>query len=98
MFRFARRQKDKNGQAATDAPQRRSGGGNTVEIGDRFSRTGQPSKVYVVTRIDQRSHHPPHARLTALTSAHEEITIAVNTLLDRRYFMPGPPEPPAWRP
>lgn len=97
MFGIARRRKDRTEQPSAEAPARR-GGGNTVEIGDRFSRTGQPSKVYVVTRIDQRSHHPPHARLTALTSAHEEITIAVSTLLDRRYFMPGPPEPPAWRP
>ncbi len=65
-------------------------GRRSVSIGDRFMRAGQPSKVYVVTRIDERPHHPPHARLTALTSAREEITIAVGTLLDRRYFTPGP--------
>ena len=40
-------------------------------------------KVYVVTRIDERPHHPPHARLVADTPTREEITIAVGTLLDR---------------
>lgn len=63
---------------------------NTVTIGDRFIRTGQPSKVFAVTRIDERPHHPPHARLMALTPDKEEITIAVNTLLDRRFFAPAP--------
>lgn len=62
----------------------------TVTIGDRFIRSGQPSKIFAVTRIDERPHHPPHARLTALTSAKEEITIAVGTLLDRRFFAPAP--------
>lgn len=62
----------------------------TVAIGDRFIRSGQPGKVFSVTRIDERPHHPPHARLTALTFAKEEITIAVTTLLDRRFFAPAP--------
>lgn len=63
---------------------------HSVAIGDRFTRSGQPLKVYQVTRIDERPHHPPHARLTALTATREEITIAVGTLLDRRYFTPVP--------
>lgn len=69
------------------------GAGRTaITIGDRFIRAGQPSKVFAVTRIDERPHHPPHARLTAITSTKEDITIAVNTLLDRRFFQPAPAE------
>ena len=61
-----------------------------VAVGDQFIRTGQPHKVYVVTRIDERPHHPPHARLVASTPSGDQITIAVGTLTDRRYFMPAP--------
>lgn len=64
---------------------------HTVAVGDRFIRTGQPLKVYVVTRIDERPHHPPHARLTSLTANRDDITIAVGTLTDRSYFIPAPP-------
>jgi len=63
---------------------------HTVAVGDRFRRAGQTLKVYVVTRIDERPHHPPHARLVAETPTREEITIAVGTLLDRHFFTPAP--------
>lgn len=66
----------------------------TVAIGDRFVRAGQPSKIYVVTRIDERPHFPPHARLTAMSLAREEITIAVSTLLDSHYFTRAPAPAP----
>ncbi|MEI6984653.1 MAG: hypothetical protein WCK65_00850 [Rhodospirillaceae bacterium] len=66
------------------------GGGHTVAIGDRFVRAGQANKVFVVTRIDQRPHHPPHARLKASTPHDDQITIAVATLGDARYFLPVP--------
>ncbi|CAK0766111.1 DUF4224 domain-containing protein [Azospirillaceae bacterium] len=61
-----------------------------VNIGDRFTRVGQARKIYVVSRIDERAHHLPHARLTAQTLDREEITVSVKTLLDRRFFMPAP--------
>lgn len=61
-----------------------------VAVGDRFIRAGQPHKVYVVTRIDQRPHHPPHARLRADVPYGDDITIAVGTLADRRFFVPAP--------
>jgi hypothetical protein len=64
---------------------------HSVAVGDRFIRTGQPLKVYLVTRIDERPHHPAHARLVSLTPNRDEITIAVGTLSDRAYFMPAPP-------
>jgi len=69
-----------------------------VTVGDRFTRAHQPSKIYVVTKIDERAYCPPHARLVALNATHEQITIAVGTLQDRRFFLPGPPDPPAWKP
>ena len=60
-----------------------------VAVGDRFIRTGQPHKVYEVMRIDERPHHPPHARLRQMASGGDYITIAVGTLADRRYFQPA---------
>jgi len=62
----------------------------SVAVGDRFVRAGLPHKVYVVTRIDERPHHPPHARLKALTRYGDDITIAVGTLADRHFFVPAP--------
>ncbi|MEI8393793.1 MAG: hypothetical protein WCF85_03590 [Rhodospirillaceae bacterium] len=62
-----------------------------VAIGDHFIRTGQPLKIYVVTRIDERPHHPPHARLRAVTQSGDDITIAVGTLADRHFFLPVSP-------
>ena len=32
-----------------------------ITIGDRFARTGQPEKVYVVTGIRTKPGEPPHA-------------------------------------
>ncbi len=64
---------------------------NPVAVGDQFVRAGQPHKVYVVLRIDERPHHPPHARLQPTMPGGDQITIAVGTLADRRYFLPAPP-------
>lgn len=65
----------------------------SVAVGDRFVRVGQPHKVYEVFRIDQRPHHPPHARLKTLTPYGDDITIAVATLADRHFFEPAPAAP-----
>jgi hypothetical protein len=57
-----------------------------VEIGDRFIKTGRPEKIYVVTLLDERKDHPPHARLAPLEGPREEVTIAVSALKDTNFF------------
>jgi len=59
-----------------------------VIVGSRFIRAGQPWKVFAVTRVFERPQLPPHAHLVAENRDREETTIAVNVLLDRRYFTP----------
>jgi len=61
-----------------------------ITVGSRFIRTGQPWKVFAVTRVFERPQLPPHAHLVAENRDRDETTIAVNVLLDRRFFTPVP--------
>ena len=61
---------------------------SAVAIGSRFTRTGQPWKVFAVTRVFERPPLPPHAHLVAENRDRDETTVAVNVLLDRRFFTP----------
>lgn len=57
-----------------------------VEIGDRFCRTGQPSRVFVVAQLDSRAGLPPHARLQLEEDPSERITIALAALANPALF------------
>ncbi|MBI1321189.1 MAG: hypothetical protein GC168_19865 [Candidatus Hydrogenedens sp.] len=59
-----------------------------LALGSRFIRAGQPWKVFAVTRIFERPPLQPHAHLVADNRDRDEATIAVNVLLDRRFFTP----------
>lgn len=58
---------------------------SSVAIGDRFARTGQPDKVYVVTGIRAKPGEPPHAQL-ALEGGGGPILIGVSVLSDRGLY------------
>ncbi|MBY0396917.1 MAG: hypothetical protein K2X91_10680 [Thermoleophilia bacterium] len=57
----------------------------SVAVGDRFARTGQPDKVYVVTGLRIRPGEPPHANLT-LEGGGGPILIGVSVLSDRTLY------------
>ena len=57
-----------------------------VAIGDRFCRTGQVSRVFVVFQLDSRAGLPPHARLQLEEDPCERITIALAALDDPAIF------------
>lgn len=56
-----------------------------VAIGDRFARTGQPEKVYVVTGLRTKPGEPPHVQLT-LEGWSGPILIGVSALTDRSLY------------
>lgn len=56
-----------------------------LAVGDRFARTGQPEKVYVVTGIRTKPGEPPHAQL-ALEGGGGQILIGVSALTDRSLY------------
>ena len=56
-----------------------------VAIGDRFARTGQPEKVYIVTGIRSKPGYPPHANLR-LEGGDSPILIGVSALTDRGLY------------
>lgn len=58
---------------------------HSVTIGDRFSRTGQPEKIYVVTGIRAKPGEPPHAQLT-LEGGGGPLLIGVSVLSDRSLY------------
>lgn len=57
-----------------------------VAIGDRFCRTGQVARVFVVVQLDSRAGLPPHARLQLEEDPCERITIALAALGDPAMF------------
>ncbi|WP_448190209.1 hypothetical protein [Azospirillum sp. sgz301742] len=57
----------------------------TVAIGDRFTRTGQLEKVYVVTGIRTKPGEPSHAQL-ALEGGGGPILIGLSALTDRSLY------------
>lgn len=60
-----------------------------VTVGSRFIRTGPPWKVFAVTRVFERPQLLSHAHLVAENRDRDETTVAVNVLLDRRFFTPA---------
>ncbi|WP_175429852.1 hypothetical protein [Azospirillum argentinense] len=36
-----------------------------VSVGDRFTKVGQPSRVFIVMALDDRPGRPPHAFVSA---------------------------------
>jgi hypothetical protein len=57
----------------------------SVAVGDRFSRIGQPEKVYVVTGIRVRPGFPQHADMK-LEDGGSPILIGVSALVDRSMY------------
>lgn len=56
-----------------------------VTVGQRFTRVGQPNKIYVVADIRQLAGCPRHARLR-LEDASDEILIALTALTDSNLY------------
>lgn len=56
-----------------------------VAVGDRFARTGQPEKVYVVTALKEKPGFPSHAELR-LHNDSGHILIGVSALTDRTLY------------
>ena len=61
---------------------------NTVTIGARYHRPGQPRLVYEVVGVRNIDHHPPHAVLVSETPDRRRITVGVGVLTDRRQWQP----------
>jgi hypothetical protein len=57
----------------------------SVAVGDRFSRIGQPEKVYIVTGIRARPGFPEHADMK-LEGGGGSILIGVSALIDRSLY------------
>lgn len=57
-----------------------------VSVGDRFTKVGQPSRVFIVMALDERPGRPPHAFVSAAPNGGDRRLIAVSALTDPNLF------------
>ncbi|CAO3414328.1 hypothetical protein [Azospirillum doebereinerae] len=58
----------------------------SVSVGDRFTKVGQPSRVFIVMALDERPGRPPHAFVSAAPNGGDRRLIAVSALTDPALF------------
>ncbi|MDQ2102545.1 hypothetical protein [Azospirillum isscasi] len=58
----------------------------SVSVGDRFTKAGQPSRVFIVIALDGRPGRPPHAFVSAASNGGDRLLIAVSALTDSTLF------------
>ncbi|MDR6773338.1 hypothetical protein [Azospirillum sp. BE72] len=57
-----------------------------VSVGDRFTKVGQPSRVFIVMALDDRPSRPPHAFVSVAPNGGNRRLIAVSALTDPTLF------------
>ena len=60
---------------------------DTIIIGERYHRPGEPRLVYRVLRMVEFKNHPPHVTLVSEASGRS-MTIGVGVLKDTRQWLP----------
>ena len=60
----------------------------TIQIGDRFMKTGSPSDIWEVSKVWDTPDGVKHARLVSIRLPNETKAISVKVLDDINFFIP----------
>ena len=60
---------------------------NTIKIGDRYHRPGEPRLIYRVSQCVEFKNHPPHVKLVSEANGRV-MTLGAGVLKDPQQWLP----------